>query len=105
MIDLLEHYIHDSLPQWGDFSTNPNLTKKVDANGNLLPFLGNTVVFLLDEKTKDALAKLQDQLYYWGGELLAQPPHDPPRPGQRNPGPGGAGGMDGPDPGRGPGAA
>ena len=49
------------------------VTKKVDANGNLLPFLGNTVVFLLDEKTKDALAKLQDQLYYWGGELLAQP--------------------------------
>lgn len=73
MLNLLEDYIWRSLPEWGDFSTNPNLPKKVDEAGNLLDFVGNTVVFLLDEKTKDALAELQESLYYWGSEMLAQP--------------------------------
>ena len=73
MINTLDDYITSSLPQWGDFSTNPNLRKKVDDAGNLLPFLGNTVVFLLDEKTKEKLRQLQESLYQAAPDMLAQP--------------------------------
>ena len=55
MINTLDDYICNSMPWWGDFTTNPNLRKKVDEEGNLLPFLGNTVVFLLDDDTKEKL--------------------------------------------------
>ena len=73
MINTLDDYICRSLPQWGDFTTNPNLRKKVDEAGNLLPFLGNTVVFLLDDDTKDKLRQLQDSLYQAAPDMLAQP--------------------------------
>lgn len=43
MINTLDDYICSSMPQWGDFTTNPNLRKKLDENGDLLPFMGNTV--------------------------------------------------------------
>lgn len=33
MLNLLEDYIWRSLPKWGDFSTDPNLRKKVDETG------------------------------------------------------------------------
>ncbi len=58
MINTLDDYICHSLPLWSDFTTNPNLRKKVDAEGNLLPFVGNTVVFLLDDDTKDSSLKI-----------------------------------------------
>lgn len=73
MINTLDDYICRSMPQWGDFTTNPNLRKKVDDEGNLLPFLGNTVVFLLDDDTKEKLRQLQDSLYQAAPEMLAQP--------------------------------
>ena len=73
MINTLDDYICRSMPQWGDFTTNPNLRKKVDDKGNLLPFLGNTVVFLLDDDTKEKLRQLQDSLYQAAPEMLAQP--------------------------------
>lgn len=73
MINTLDDYICHSLPQWGDFSTNPNLRKKVDAEGNLLPFVGNTVVFLLDDGTKETLRQLQEELYRAAPDMLAQP--------------------------------
>lgn len=63
MINTLDHYIRHSLPANGYFSTNPNLTKKVNENGKLLPFFGNTVVYLLDETTKHSIASLQNELY------------------------------------------
>ena len=62
MINTLDEYICSSMPQWGDFTTNPNLRKKVDDAGNLLPFLGNTVVFLLDDEIKETLCQLQQSL-------------------------------------------
>lgn len=73
MINTLDDYITCSLPQWGDFTTNPSLRKKVDDAGNLLPFLGKTVVFLLDDDTKEKLRQIQDSLYQAAPDMLAQP--------------------------------
>lgn len=73
MIDPLEHYIPHSMPQWGDFSTRDSLCKKVDQEGHLLPYVGNTVVFLLDDDTKAQLHRLQQSLYDAAGEMLAEP--------------------------------
>lgn len=73
MINTLDDYICHSLPLWSDFTTNPNLRKKVDAEGNLLPFVGNTVVFLLDDDTKDKLRQLQEELYRAAPDMLAKP--------------------------------
>lgn len=63
MINTLDDYIKHSLPAHGNFSTNPNLIKKANENGGLLPFFGNTVVYLLDNYTKCSIAALQDELY------------------------------------------
>jgi len=73
MINSLDAYICRSMPQWGDFTTNPNLRKKVDDEGNLLPYVGNTVVFLLDDDTKEILCQLQESLYRAAPDMLAQP--------------------------------
>lgn len=72
-INTLDDYIWRSLPEWGGFETNPNLGKKADSDGNLLPFRGNTVVFLLDDGTRAALAGLQRELYERAGFMLSQP--------------------------------
>lgn len=72
-INTLDDYVWRSLPDWGDFDTNPNLRMKVAEDGTLLPFRGNTVVFLLDEQTRAALARLQKELYEKAGWMLAQP--------------------------------
>ena len=73
MINTLKDYISDSMPQTGGFTTNANLLKKVDASGKLLPFYGNTVVFLLDDESKRALKAVQDKLYAVAPEMLAEP--------------------------------
>ena len=73
MINTMEDYICRSMPQWGTFSTNPNLRKKVDEAGKLLPFAGNTTVFLLDDGTKETLHRLQESLYLAAPDMLAQP--------------------------------
>lgn len=71
MLNLLEDYIACSLPAEGDFATREGLKMKVDGEGNFLPFFGNTVVFLLEEKVKEQLALLQDALYEKAGFLLS----------------------------------
>ena len=73
MLNLLEDYISHSLPEQGEFETNPNLLKKVNHDGKFLPFYGNTVVFLLEDRTKEMLSELQSQLYKAAGEMLSQP--------------------------------
>lgn len=73
MINTLDDYICRSVSRWEDFSTNPNLRKKVDENGRLLPYLGNTVVFLLNDGTRARLSRIQEELYRVAGEMLAQP--------------------------------
>lgn len=70
MLNLLDGYIQNSLPEQGDFYTNPNLSKKVDDSGHFLPFFGNTVVFLLDDGTRNRLQYLQEDLYHAAGEML-----------------------------------
>lgn len=72
MLNLLEDYIGRSLPEWGDFSTNPNLRKKVDEAGGFLPFYGNTAVFDLSDETKARLRELQEELYRAAGWMLSK---------------------------------
>lgn len=72
MLNTLDDYISSSLPQGGGFTTNPNLAKKSDGNGVLLPFFGNTAVFLLDECTKARIAELQNELYSAAPDMLGE---------------------------------
>ena len=72
MLNLLEEYIWRSLPEWGNFSTNHNLMKKVTHTGTFLPFYGNTVVFDLSSETKLTLQSLQEELYRSAGWMLSQ---------------------------------
>lgn len=72
MLNILEDYICRSLPERGDFYTNPNLTHKVNLAGEFLPFHGNTVVFDLSSDTKLALQGLQKELYQSTGWMLSQ---------------------------------
>ena len=51
------------------------LLKKVNHDGKFLPFYGNTVVFLLEDRTKEILSTLQSQLYKAAGKMLSQPLH------------------------------
>ena len=71
MLNLLDGYMQNSLPEEGGFSTNPNLRLKVGDDGHFLPFYGNTVVFLLDDGTRERLRQLQNALYDAVGEILA----------------------------------
>ena len=73
MINTLDDYICCSMPQYGEFSTNPNLKKKVDDTGNLLPYVGNTVVFLLEDEIKGKLHQIKELLYQAAPDMLAQP--------------------------------
>lgn len=72
MLNLLYGYIENSLPESGAFQTRPGLRAKVDDKGQLLPFTGNTTVFLLDDGAKAALSALQDSLYAAAGDMLAE---------------------------------
>jgi len=72
MLNLLYGYIENSLPE-DCLETRPGLRAKADAMGRLLPFVGNTTVFLLDDDTKAAILPLQRRLYETAGWLLAEP--------------------------------
>ena len=73
MINTLDDCIPRSVPRGVPFQTNPNLESKVDPAGRILPFRGNTTVFLLDEATKEQLQAVQDSLYRAAPEMLAEP--------------------------------
>ena len=45
---------------------------KVGADGRLLPFYGNTVIYDLTDEAKDALKQLQDRLYESCGHFLSE---------------------------------
>lgn len=47
----------------GDFEVNPSLKKKVQVDNSFAPFYGDTVVFDLDDTTKEFLADCTDKLY------------------------------------------
>lgn len=73
MLNTLRHCRENSVPAL--LETAPGLSDKVDASGQLLPFPGNTVVFLLDEQVKRQLSMLQEELYSRCGDFLAQRLH------------------------------
>ncbi len=72
MINLLSDYIWQSLPQYAPFATNPNLSKKVTAEGKMRTYRGNTAVFLLEDETKYKLESLRDELYAAAGHMLSE---------------------------------
>ena len=72
MLNLLYDYIQRSLPEDGRLHTSAGLAKKVSPEGRLLPFYGNTLVFLLPEGVRSALAQLRDGLYAAAPELFAE---------------------------------
>ena len=71
MINILSDYYPNSIPEV--LATAGGLKDKVDFDGKLLPFPGNTVVFLLNEDTKVALRKVQSRLHALCGDMLAEP--------------------------------
>lgn len=73
MIDILTHHIDKSMSYPGDFVTPEGLRHKVGERGELLPYEGNTVVFLLEEDTGKAIGALQEELYRAAPRLLAEP--------------------------------
>ena len=62
----------DSLPHTGGFSTEESrsLSVKVNREGELIPFWGNTVVFLLNEKTCAWVKRVQEELYNACADML-----------------------------------
>lgn len=53
-----------------DFNGSAGLYQKVDADNHFLPFYGDTVVFNLDDLTKEKLAGIADRLYAAAGECF-----------------------------------
>lgn len=47
----------------GDFAGNPSIKKKVDENNEFQAFYGDTVVFNIDDATKEKLAACVERLY------------------------------------------
>lgn len=70
MLNTLKDYYPNSVPEV--LETAAGLREKANTDGALLPFPGNTVVFLLDAGTKQKLGIVQDALYARCGELLAE---------------------------------
>ncbi len=62
-----------SLPAGCGIDTNPGLTRKVSAEGRLLGYHGNTVVYRLPDEAKRQIRILQDKLYAVCGDVLAEP--------------------------------
>ncbi len=62
-----------SLPAGCGMDTNPGLTRKVSAEGRLLGYYGNTVVYRLPDEAKRQIRILQDKLYAVCGDVLAEP--------------------------------
>jgi len=71
LIDPLWRYIGCSIKPDELFTTSAGLQEKVDSQGHLKPYYGNTAVFLLDETTKWELLKIQEELYQKSGDILA----------------------------------
>ena len=71
MIDILEDWIVNSVPEGQEFKTAPQLIQKVDPEGRILPFRGITVVFRLPSDVIQYLSFIQDRLYETCGHLLS----------------------------------
>lgn len=69
----VDGFQHDSLPHDGWLVTKPLLVEKVDPDGSLRPFFGNTMIFDLPAETQLAIARMQVLLHHRCGGMLAQP--------------------------------
>lgn len=68
----MEHREYYYLPREDCLQVSAGAGAKVASDGSLLPFYGNTVIFDLDDRGKDALKKLQDALYATCGQVLSE---------------------------------
>lgn len=66
-------FSRDSLPVDGDFATSEGLRDKVGGQGEMIPFEGNTTVFLLNPDARDRIWRIQKRLYEECGDMLAVP--------------------------------
>ncbi|MDE6281882.1 MAG: hypothetical protein K2M15_08890 [Oscillospiraceae bacterium] len=66
-------FVSDSLPHSGGFETNANLPLKVGVDGEMKPFMGNTVVFPIPEHIQRQIGLIQKRLYQLCGPALAEP--------------------------------
>ncbi len=69
----VDGFTHDSLPHDGWLVTRQPLTEKVAADGRMLPFFGNTMIFDLPVETQLAIARMQVMLHHRCGPMLAEP--------------------------------
>jgi len=66
-------YVWRGMGPGGGFETAQSLERKVNPDGTLRPFFGDTVIFDLDDADKAWLFRLQQELYDACGYALAQP--------------------------------
>lgn len=71
-LNRINSFNQNSLPKDCDMQTNTNLLKKVDTNGKLLNYSGNTIVFYLPEDVKEKIYLIQQKLYDICGDILAE---------------------------------
>lgn len=71
--DRVDGFTADSLPHDGHLVTRDSLRAKVNPDGTLRPFFGNTIIYDLTDKAKLALAQRQTMLYHRCGYALADP--------------------------------
>ncbi len=69
----VDGFTHDSLPHDGWLTTRQPLTEKVAANGRMLPFFGNTMIFDLPAEAQLTIARMQVMLHHACGPMLAEP--------------------------------
>ena len=72
-LNRINSFNQNSLPKDCDMQTNPNLFKKVDNNGKLLEYFGNTIIFCLPEEVKEKIYLIEQKLYDICGDVLAEP--------------------------------
>lgn len=70
----LMSYALNSIPAEGELWTAAGVVDKINPDGTMKPFYGNTTVFPLGESDKECVAKLQDKLYQlpWADMYLAE---------------------------------
>jgi len=64
-------FYYKSLPDSGEFITSPGLARKTDGE-RLLPFRGETTVFLLPEDVRRRLSLLQEKIYTAAEQMLCK---------------------------------
>ena len=69
----VDGFQHDSLPHEGPLTTKPLLVEKVNPDGGLRPFYGNTMIFDLPQDVQLTIARMQLILHHRCSDMLAEP--------------------------------